>query len=136
MKTLIELTNMIRQSNSAFNTNDILGFEKRIERTRKLLERNEEVIWEGEIKFMLWNATGMMPNLDRIVKMMEDEEILFCFVTETWLNPKHSIQSVCKESSSVCTIMPQGRDREKNGVSMIINPKLSKHQALISFVSR
>jgi hypothetical protein len=53
MKTIIELTNMIRQSNSAFNTNDILGFEKRIERTRKLLERNGEVIWEGEIKFML-----------------------------------------------------------------------------------
>jgi exonuclease III len=72
----------------------------------------------------------MMPNLDRIVKRMEDEEILFCFVTETWLNPKHSIPSVCKESSSVCTIMPQGRDRGKYGVSMIINPKMSKHQAL------
>jgi hypothetical protein len=54
--------NINRQSNSAFNINDILGFEKGIERTRKLLERNVEVIWEREIKFMLWNATGMMPN--------------------------------------------------------------------------
>lgn len=130
MRTLIELTNMIRQGNNVFNANDILGLENRIERTRELLERNGEVIWEGEVKFMLWNATGMMPNLDRIVKRMEDEEILFCFVTETWLNPKHAIPAVCKESSSVCTIMPQGRDRGKNGVSMIVNPKMSKHKAL------
>lgn len=129
MKTLTELLNMIRQSDNEFNTNDFVGIEKKIERTKKLLERNGD-IWEGEIKFMLWNATGMMPNLDRIVKRMEDEEILFCFVTETWLNPKNAIPSVCKESSSVCTLMPLGYDRGKNGVSMIINPKMSRHEVL------
>ena len=129
MKTLTELLNMIRQSDKVINTNDIVAIENRIERTKKLLERNGD-IWEGEIKFMLWNATGLMPNLDRIVNRMEEEKILFCFVTETWLNPKHSIPSVCKESSSVCTLMPQGYDRGKNGVSMIINPKMAKHEVL------
>lgn len=129
MKTITELLNMIRNSDNTFNTNDFLGIEKRIERTKKLVERNE-IFWEGEIKFMLWNATGLMPNLDRIVKRMEDEEILFCFVTETWLNPKHSIPIICKDSSSVCTLMPLGHNRGKNGISLIINPRMARHQVL------
>ena len=129
MKTLTDLLKMIRQSDNEFNTNNIVGIENRIERTKKLLERNGD-IWEGEVNFMLWNATGLMPNLDRILKRMEDEEILFCFVTETWLNPKNAIPTVCKESSSVCTLMPQGYDRGKNGVSLIINPKMAKHEVL------
>ena len=130
MRTIPEILNMIRQSDYAINTNNFLGIENRIERTRNILERNRDVFWTGEIKFMLWNATGLMPNLDRIIRRMEEEEILLCFVTETWLNPKHAIPSVCKDSSSVCTLMPQGYERGKNGVSMIINPKLAKHEAL------
>ena len=79
---------------------------------------------------MLWNATGMMPSLDRIVKRMQEEEILFCFVTETWLNPKYALPSVCRESSAVCSVLPQGYDRGKNGVSMLINPRMARHDAL------
>lgn len=129
MKNIPEILNMIRQSDNTFNTNNFLEMENRMERTRNLLNRNLR-IWTGKIDFMLWNATGLMPNLDRIVKRMEEENILFCFVTETWLNPKFAIPSVCKEASAVCNVFPQGYERGKNGVSMIINPKLAKHEAL------
>lgn len=120
---------MIRQTENTVTTNQFLEIENKIERTRNLLERNRHQ-WTGEIKFMLWNATGMMPSLDRIVKRMEDEEILFCFVTETWLNPKYALPSVCRQSSAACSVLPQGYDRGKNGVSMLINPKMARHEAL------
>ncbi|TEB15429.1 hypothetical protein C9890_0607 [Perkinsus sp. BL_2016] len=38
--------------------------------------------------------------------------------------------SVCRESSAVCSVLPQGYDRGKNGVSMVINPKMARHEAL------
>lgn len=128
MRTIPEFLNTISQTENAFTTN-FLEIENRIERTRDLLERNRNH-WTGEIKFLLWNATGLMPSLDRIVKRMEEEEILFCFVTETWLNPKYAMPSVCRESSAVCSVLPQGYDRGKNGVSMVINPKMARHEAL------
>ena len=129
MRTVPELLNMISQTENTFTTNHFLEMENRIDRTRELLQRNRNH-WTGEIKFMLWNATGMMPSLDRIVKRMQEEEILFCFVTETWLNPKYALPSVCRESSAVCSVLPQGYDRGKNGVSMLINPRMARHDAL------
>ena len=90
VRTIPELLNTISQTENTFTTNHFLEMENRIDRTRELLQRNRNH-WTGEIKFMLWNATGMMPSLDRIVKRMQEEEILFCFVTETWLNPKYAL---------------------------------------------
>lgn len=110
-------------------TNDFLDFDRLVRRTeRRTMEQSP--IWTGEINFLLWNATGLMANLDRVVKRMEDENLLFCFVTETWLNPKNNIPSVCRSTSAVCSIMPQGYERGKNGVSLIINPSMVNHPIL------
>ena len=131
-KNIPETIEQIRQIslNDNFAINDFLDLDNLINNTRKRIEAGNVEIWTGEIKFMLWNATGLLPNLDRVIRRMESEEILFCFVTETWLNPKNSIPSVCRESSAVCTIMPRDYNRGKNGVSLIINPKMSRHAAL------
>jgi len=109
-------------------TNDFLEFERMASTTRRLTRQDTK--WTGEIDFLLWNATGLMANLDRIVKRLEDENIMFCFVTETWLNPKYSIPSVCRDTSAVCSIFPHGYERGKNGVSMIINPKFARHPVM------
>lgn len=127
---LIEITN--QQGNINSETNDFLETIDRLFSTSRHLERGT-THWTGEIKFLLWNATGLMPNLDRIIKRMEGEDILLGFITETWLNPKYSIPSVCRETSSICSILPIGYDRGKNGVSIIINPKMIKHPALKDF---
>ena len=82
---------------------------------------------------MLWNATGMMANLDRIIRRMETEEILFGFIVETWLHPERAIPKVCRDTSAVCMVHPVGFERGKNGISIVINPKMRKHPALKDF---
>lgn len=126
----IEIMN--NQGNLSRENNDFLGMFERLESISRNLERGTNN-WTGEIKFMLWNATGLMSNLDRIVRRMEAEDILLGFVTETWLNPKYSIPLVCRETSAICNIVPVGFDRGKNGVSIIINPKMNDHPALKDF---
>ena len=56
-------------------TNDFLEYERMAFTTRRLTRQNTK--WTGEVKFLLWNATGMMPNLDRIVRRWEDDNIMF-----------------------------------------------------------
>ena len=130
-RNIAENINRLRQINDNENItiNDFLDLDNLIDNTRRRLAEDRER-WSGDINFMLWNATGLLPNLDRIVRRMESEEILLCFVTETWLNPKHNIPAVCRNTSAVCSIMPQGYNRGKNGVSLIINPKMSRHPVL------
>ena len=64
---------------------------------------------------------------------MENEEILFDFIVETWLHPERAIPKVCRDTSAVCVIHPVGFERGKNGISLIINPKLKKHPLLKDF---
>lgn len=61
---------------NTLSTNDFLDIDELISDGRERSERIETANWTGTIKYMLWNATGMMPNLDRIVRRMETEEIL------------------------------------------------------------
>ena len=81
---------------------------------------------------MLWNATGLAKNVDRIVRRMIEEEILICFVTETWQHPERQIPAVCRETSAVCVIHPVGYERGKNGVAMLINPRMEEHPLIKS----
>ena len=53
------------------DTNDFLGIDELIRESKERSERIETANWVGSIKYLLWNATGMMPNLDRIVRRME-----------------------------------------------------------------
>lgn len=114
-------------------TNNILEIEEIIIEARRMNERRSDSSWSGTIKYMLWNATGLMPNLDRVVRKMEEKDILLCFVTETWLHPERAIPAVCRETSAVCMVHPVGYERGKNGVSVIINPRLQKHPIFNDF---
>lgn len=118
---------------NTLNTTNFLDIDEMIRDARERSERIETESWIGSIKYMLWNATGMMANLDRIVRRMETEEILFGFIVETWLHPERAIPKVCRDTSAVCTIHPVGFERGKNGISIIINPKMRKHPLLKDF---
>ena len=118
---------------NTLNTNDFLDIDDMIRDARERSERIETANWVGSIKYMLWNATGMMPNLDRIVRRMESEEILFGFIVETWLHPERAIPKVCRDTSAVCMVHPVGFERGKNGISVIINPQMKKHPLLKDF---
>lgn len=118
---------------NTLSTNDFLDIDELISDGRERSERIETANWTGTIKYMLWNATGMMPNLDRIVRRMETEEILFGFIVETWLHPERAIPKVCRDTSAVCAIHPVGFERGKNGISVIINPQMKKHPLLKDF---
>lgn len=115
------------------STNDFLDIETILRDARERSERMETANWIGSIKYMLWNATGMMANLDRIVRRMEEEEILFSFIVETWLHPERAIPKVCRETSAVCMVHPVGYERGKNGISIIINPQMKRHPLLKDF---
>ena len=112
------------------STNDFLDIDELIREGRERSERSETARWVGSFKYMLWNATGMMPNLDRIIRRMETEEILFGFIVETWLHPERAIPKVCRDTSAVCVIHPVGYERGKNGISLIINPQMKNHPIL------
>ena len=115
------------------DTNDLLGINELIREARVRSERIETANWTGSVKYMLWNATGLMPNLDRIVRRMESEEILFGFIVETWLHPERAIPKVCRDTSAVCMVHPVGFERGKNGISLVINPQMKKHPLLKDF---
>lgn len=118
---------MDNTTGNMLDINDFLGIERIITEAREMNERMENSVWTGTIKYMLWNATGLAKNVDRIVRRMVEEDILICFVTETWQHPERQIPAVCRETSAVCIIHPVGFERGKNGVSMIINPRMENH---------
>ena len=130
VKDFMDMDNI---TGNILDTNDFLGIDELIRESKERSERIETANWVGSIKYLLWNATGMMPNLDRIVRRMENEEILFGFIVETWLHPERAIPKVCRDTSAVCVIHPVGFERGKNGISLIINPKLKKHPLLKDF---
>ena len=109
------------------NNNNFLEIDEIIAEAREMNERGMNSVWAGTIKYMLWNATGLAKNVDRIVRRMLDDEILICFVTETWQHPERQIPAVCRDTSAVCVIHPVGYERGKNGVSMLINPGMEDH---------
>ena len=115
------------------STNEFLDIEELLRDARERSVRIGTDTWTGSIKYMLWNATGMMANLDRIVRRMEAEDILFGFIVETWLHPERAIPKVCRETSAVCMVHPVGYERGKNGISIIINPKMKRHPLLKDF---
>jgi hypothetical protein len=129
-RNVIDFMNMDNITGNNLSTNDFLGIDELIREARERSERIETANWSGSIKYMLWNATGMMPNLDRIVRRMETEDILFGFIVETWLHPGRAIPKVCRDTSAVCVVHPVGFERGKNGISLIINPQMKKHPLL------
>ena len=132
-RNVIDFMHMDNITGNTLNTNNFLDIDEMIRDARERSERIETANWIGSIKYMLWNATGLMANLDRIVRRMESEEILFGFIVETWLHPERAIPKVCRDTSAVCTIHPVGFERGKNGISIIINPKMRKHPLLKDF---
>ena len=115
------------------STNEFLDIDAMISEARGRIERTETGNWIGSIKYMLWNATGLMANLDRIVRRMETEDVLFGFIVETWLHPERAIPKVCRDTSAVCVVHPVGYERGKNGISIIVNPRMKKHPLLNDF---
>ena len=126
-RTVTDFIEMDNTTGNMLDINDFLGIERIITEAREMNERMENSVWTGTIKYMLWNATGLAKNVDRIVRRMVEEDILICFVTETWQHPERQIPAVCRETSAVCVIHPVGFERGKNGVSMIINPRMENH---------
>ena len=132
-RNVIDFMNMDNLTGNTLSTNDFLGIDELIRDGRERSERIETANWVGSIKYMLWNATGLMPNLDRIVRRMETEEILLGFIVETWLHPERAIPKVCRDTSAVCVIHPVGFERGKNGISVIVNPQMKNHPLLKDF---
>jgi hypothetical protein len=126
-RTIIEYIEMDNITGNILNTNNFLEIDEIINEAREMSERVTNSVWTGTIKYMLWNATGLAKNVDRIVRRMIDDEILICFVTETWQHPERQIPAVCRDTSAVCVIHPVGYERGKNGVSMLINPRMEEH---------
>jgi hypothetical protein len=127
---MIDCLKVIETIESADATNQILEINEIILKAKEINERSETKSWTGSVKYLLWNATGLKKNLDRIVKRMIDEEILLGFIVETWLNPEKAIPDVCRDTSAICALHPVNYERAKNGVSVIINPNMKKHPAL------
>lgn len=123
-------TNNINITTTNNFTNLYLGIDEFLRRTRERITAEESERWEGTTKFMLWNATGLMPNLDRVVRKLITDDIHFAIVVETWLHPERAIPKICKDTSVVCTVHPVGYQRGKNGISLIINPNHAHHPAL------
>ena len=132
-RNVIDYMHMDNLTGNNLSTNEFLDIEEIIRDARERSERTETANWTGTIKYMLWNATGMMANLDRIIRRMEEEDILFGFIVETWLHPERAIPKVCRETSAVCMIHPVGYERGKNGISVIINPQMKRHPLLKDF---
>ena len=120
-RNVIDFMNMDELTGNNLSTNEFLDIDAMITDARERSERSDTENWIGSIKYMLWNATGMMANLDRIVRRMQTEDILFGFIVETWLHPERAIPKVCRETSAVCVVHPVGYERGKNGISIIIN---------------
>ena len=132
-RNVVDFMNMDTLTGNNLSTNDFLEIDELIRESRERSERNDTTNWTGSLKYMLWNATGLMPNLDRVIRRMETEDILLGFITETWLHPERAIPKVCRDTSAVCMIHPVGFERGKNGISIIINPKMKRHPALKDF---
>lgn len=132
-RNVIDFMHMDNITGNNLNITNFLDIDEMIRDSRERSERIEPASWIGSIKYMLWNATGMMANLDRIIRRMESEGILFGFIVETWLHPERAIPKVCRDTSAVCVIHPVGFERGKNGISIIINPKMRKHPLLKDF---
>jgi hypothetical protein len=132
-RNVIDFMNMDELTGNNLSTNEFLDIDAMITDARERSERSDTENWIGFIKYMLWNATGMMANLDRIVRRMQTEDILFGFIVETWLHPERAIPKVCRETSAVCVVHPVGYERGKNGISIIINPKMKRHPLLRDF---
>ena len=111
-------------------TNQILEINELILDAKERNRRDVVNSWSGSIKYLLWNATGLKKNLDRIIDRMIKDNIILGFIVETWLNPERALPAECKETSAVCNVHPVGYDRGKNGVSILINPKMKKHPAM------
>lgn len=75
-RNVIDYMHMDNLTGNNLSTNEFLDIEEMIRDARERSERTETANWTGTIKYMLWNATGMMANLDRIVRRMEEEYIL------------------------------------------------------------
>lgn len=86
--------------------------------------RNARLEREGitEIKFTLWNATGLQNNIDSLVKHLRVTETPIAFVTETWFTARQKIPDVCTGRVAICTNVPEGRSRGCNGIAVVLNP--------------
>ena len=93
-RNVIDFMNMDDLTGNNLSTNEFLDIDAMISEARGRIERTETGNWIGSIKYMLWNATGLMANLDRIVRRMETEDVLFGFIVETWLHPERAIPKV------------------------------------------
>ena len=62
---------------NTLGTNEFLDIEEILRDARERSERTETANWIGTIKYMLWNATGMMPNLDWIVREWKKRKYYF-----------------------------------------------------------
>ncbi len=80
------------------------------------------------LKFMVWNCSGLLNNVDRLVRFMRREKIHVAFITETWLHPDRHIPSIC-EFVAVCQDT-SNISRGRNGVAVIINPSHRNHPSL------
>ena len=75
-----------------------------------------------EVKFTLWNATGLQNNIDSLVKHLRITETPIAFVTETWFTARQKIPDVCTGRVAICTNVPEGRSRGCNGIAVVLNP--------------
>ena len=75
-----------------------------------------------EIKYTLWNATGLQNNIDSLVKHLRLTETPIAFVTETWFTARQKIPDVCTGRVAICTNVPEGRSRGCNGIAVVLNP--------------
>ena len=127
---IIDLLKVVKTIENTEATNQILEINELILDARERNRRDVVHSWSGSIKYLLWNATGLKKNLDRIIDRMIKDNIILGFIVETWLNPERALPAECKETSAVCNVHPVGYDRGKNGVSILINPKMKKHPAM------
>ena len=78
-RTVTDFIEMDNTTGNLLDINEFLGIERIIAEAREMNERMENSVWSGTIKYMLWNATGLAKNVDRIVRRMVEEDILICF---------------------------------------------------------
>lgn len=97
----------------------LLNLENNQENNLNINANDEQEGFEM-VRMLVWNASGLSRNLDRLVSLLKRDQIQFAIVTETWHHPERHIPDVCILNSIGAATA--NLNRGVNGVSIVLNP--------------
>lgn len=81
----------------------------------------DEVMDTGSLRFGTWNARGLYGKMDRILEVIDENDLDFVFVTETWWDSRRR-DPRCVLANNVAPLNPAA-SRQHYGTAVIKNPR-------------